>query len=38
MFKNSLKEARHLVKKYLNLFKYGSGGYAAAVDPISLDA
>lgn len=31
-FKNSLKDARHFVKTYLNLFKYGRGGYAAAVD------
>ena len=37
-FKNSLKDARQFVKKYLNLFKYGRGGYAAAVDPISLGA
>jgi len=37
-FKNSLKEAVRFVKKYLNLFKYGHGGYAAAVDLISLGA
>jgi hypothetical protein len=30
-FKNSLKEVGRFVKKYLNLFKYGRSGYAAAV-------
>ena len=37
-FKNSLKDVRQIVKKYLNLFKYGLGGYATAVDPITLAA
>jgi hypothetical protein len=37
-FKNILKDARQIVKMYLNLFKRGCGGYAAAVDPISFGA